>query len=220
MTYLFLGEDLPSKDSKIAEFKKKLLTSKNALHFDYEVLYGHKLEAEALKKALITLPVVSKQRLLVIRDCEKLNTYNQKLILEFIRNPEPNCVLILDSNRSDLREGFIEKLRHTAKVLSFDQGKGVDVSDLKRAIAGHRGADALKILAHLFSQGEAPLRILGFLVWYWRRTRREIALNSFKEGLLALQNADLNIKRSRLKPEHAIELAVVQLCSCGAYAGR
>jgi hypothetical protein len=35
----------------------------------------------------------------------------------------------------------------------------------------------------------------------------------FEKGLLALGEADLNIKRSRLKPEQALELLVVKLCA-------
>ena len=34
-----------------------------------------------------------------------------------------------------------------------------------------------------------------------------------ESGLLAMQEADLNIKRSRIKPEYALEVLIVKLCS-------
>ena len=39
----------------------------------------------------------------------------------------------------------------------------------------------------------------------------KVSGDNFKQGLFILQEADLNIKRSRLDPEHAIETAVVKL---------
>ena len=58
MSYLFLGNDRPLKDQKINEFKKKYLAQEDALHFDYALLWGNKLDPKELKKSLQVLPVV------------------------------------------------------------------------------------------------------------------------------------------------------------------
>ncbi len=215
MIYLFLGQDNAAKEIKINELKNKILTPAAALKFDYEILYAQKLEPETLKKALIALPAVAKQRLVVIKESHKLNAQNKELVLAFAKDPG-NCVLIIDSDKSQTDESLVKKLGSAAKVVNFKTPTPLNVFNLTRLIGMHKPAEALKILSALLSQGEQPLSIMGGLVWYWKNARREFSLEVFKKGLLALQEADLNIKRSRLKPEHALELLVVKLCSPAA----
>jgi DNA polymerase III delta subunit len=50
-------------------------------------------------------------------------------------------------------------------------------------------------------------------VWYWGKEGRMLAKTKFERGLQALEEADLNIKRSRLNPEYAVEKLVVELMS-------
>ena len=212
MTYLFLGEDTASKDLKIGELKNKFLPSADALKFDYEVLYAQKLEPQALKQALISLPILAKERLVVIRECHKLSPPNKDLILAYLRNPGC-CELVLDSDKWDADDSFVRKLGRAVKVTSFKKEAPLNVFNLTRAIAFKKTGEALKILSALLFHGEQPLQIMGGLVWYWKDARRKLSLEQFKKGLLALQEADLNIKRSRLKPEHALEILVVKLCA-------
>ena len=54
MHVLLLGEDNQRKAQVLESLKSKVL-SKEALNFDYDVLYGHKLSAEELKKNLMSL---------------------------------------------------------------------------------------------------------------------------------------------------------------------
>ena len=57
MIYLFLGSDLPAKDTRIAEIKNKLFKdSQEALAFDLDNLDASQLGDNALKKAFLTLP--------------------------------------------------------------------------------------------------------------------------------------------------------------------
>ena len=72
MHYLLLGENSLAKDQKIAEIKKKLLTSDESLKFDYETLHGTKLDSAVLKKALIALPAVSKKKTYLYPRCWKI----------------------------------------------------------------------------------------------------------------------------------------------------
>ncbi len=74
-------------------------------------------------------------------------------------------------------------------------------------------AQALKILNELLEEGIHPLQIMGGLLWFWGKEKFRLKGDRYNKGLLVLQEADLNIKRSRLLPEHAIEVVVVKLCS-------
>lgn len=214
MIHLLLGEDRLAKDEKISEIKRNCLSSPDALKFDYEVLSAVKLDSDELKKSLITLPAVSPQRLLLIRSIEKLNTKNKDILSEFMRLPDRPVVLILDSDQSSLKGEFFRELEAAAQVARFTtSGKKEDIWAMTRAMERRRPADALKILDALLEDGDAPLKVMGGLVWFWGSIRSRLSKEGFKKGLLVLQEADLNIKRSRLKPEHAVEVAVTQLSS-------
>ena len=57
--YLFLGADKAQKDAQIGEIKKRFLPSRESREFDYELLYGHKLDSDTFKKSLLALPAVT-----------------------------------------------------------------------------------------------------------------------------------------------------------------
>jgi DNA polymerase III delta subunit len=85
------------------------------------------------------------------------------------------------------------------------------VFDMTKLIAAGRPKDALKMLSDFYSEGVHPLQIMGGLVWFWGKEGRLLQKEKFERGLKALEEADLNIKRSRLDPEYAVEKLVVEL---------
>ena len=214
MIYLFLGEDGEAKEQKIAEIKKTCLPSDDALKLDYELLHGSKLDPAVLKKALIALPAISKRRLILIRSVEKLNTQNKKIILDFLQGENQHAVLILDLDEALPKNNFFRKMTDDAEAMCFGRGtaKG-NVFDMTRAMERRNPSGALKILNQLLNGGDHPLQIMGGLVWFWGKSKNRLSRDQFKKGLLVLQEADLNIKRSRLKPEYAVEIAVTKLSS-------
>lgn len=212
MTYLFIGDDSEIKNLQIDALKQKFLTPPSALSFDYEVLYAHKLEPEILKKALVALPVFAKKRVIIVREYHKLSPHNKTLIVEFAENPA-SCVLILDAEKLENDDELLKPSQRPVKIIRAFKKEESTLFDLTRAVMAHQSADALKVTYQLLSKGEHPLQILGGLVWFWTKSRAQLPETRFREGLLALEEGDLNIKRSRLKPEHALEVLVVKLCS-------
>ena len=211
MTYLFLGEDGLAKDQKISETKKKILKSDGALKFDYDVLHGHKLDPAELKKSLLALPAFSPQRLVVIRTVDKLDAQNKTLILDFLKRELSHVVLILETDEAQLPAAFMQSLKSFVKVSNFHKGVKQNVFDMTNEISRRNPEGALKILSTLLSNGVHPLQIMGGVVWFWGKLRHQLSLERFKEGLNILQEADLNIKRSRLLPEYTLEVLVVKL---------
>lgn len=214
MAYFFLGQDRKAKDAKIAELKRKLLTSAEALEFDYESLYAHKLDHDVLKKALIAFPAVARERLVVIRESHRLDPHHKELLLDFFSKKNDKTIIILDSDELSPADSFVKSLNRWVKVMSFGQvDRELNVFDMTKAMGLRRSEEALKILAVLLSQGIHPLQLMGGLVWFWGKSRERLPQEKFKKGLMVLQEADLNIKRSRLKSEYAVEVAVVKLCT-------
>ena len=213
MTYLFLGEDTLAKDQKIAELKKKILVPPQSFQFDYELLSAAKLEPDVLKKALMAFAAIAAQRLIMIRECHRLSPQNQEIIFQFLEKSCNHAVLVLDADEWDHKNTFLKKVRRMVELVEFSTSSKLNVFDLTKAIDLKKESEALKILDHLTGQGIHPLQVLGTLVWFWGQARYSVSGEKFEKGLLALQEADLNIKRSRLKPEYAVEFLIVKLCS-------
>jgi DNA polymerase III delta subunit len=211
MIYLFLGEDLAAKDAKIAEIKNKIFKdAQEALVFDFDNLDAKELKSDALKQALLTLPVVVPHRLIVLRQIHKLKSADMQVLINFCQRPASHCDLILESSEPMLK-GDLKDLPMHAKGMVFGKPEGPNVFDMTKLITAHRSADALKMLNGFYENNVHPLSIMGALVWYWSKEGKACGRERFERGLQALEEADLNIKRSRLEPQYAVEKLVVEL---------
>jgi len=211
MIYLFLGDDLPAVDARIAEIKNKFFRdSQEAVAFDFDNLDGSQLGTDALKKALLALPVVAPHRLILLRQVHKLKSADIRVLINFCQRPAKHCDLILESSETALK-GDLKDLPLYAKGAVLIKPIGPNVFDMTKLITAHRSGEALKMLDGFYRADAHPLQIMGALVWYWGKEGKPLGKERFEKGLRALQEADLNIKRSRLDPQYAVEKLVVEL---------
>ena len=112
------------------------------------------------------------------------------------------------------------KSRIAYALLSLQEKFGVDAAGFlnivlsRQDLASYTGTTyetLFKMMNEFYNQGMYPLQMMGALVWYWGKEGRALGPQRFERGLKALEEADLNIKRSRLLPEYAIEKLVVEL---------
>ncbi len=211
MTYLFLGEAPAEKEKRIFEIRDKVLPSSDARQFDYEVLYADKLSPAVLKERLTALPTLAPHRMVVLHSCEDLSSQNRELIREILSGRPEHLVLVMTSDTLSAKDAFVQALKPLAKVAELGQKEEIDVFQLTNAMDRRQLAEALRILSELMEKERHPLQLMGVLIWFWRQKKNRLSAEKFEEGLLALQEADLNIKRSRLAPDHAMETLVVKL---------
>ncbi len=211
MTYLLLGEDPLAKDQKINELKEEILPSSDALAFDYENLDGTEVDARALRKAFLTLPVIGRRRLIVLRFAHKLDAQAKEMLLQCVAQKRDDVVLILEAGDTEAGNAFMKSLAAHSKVINVATRKRQNVFDVTNALSARDPVEACAVLNNLFAQGDHPLQIMGGLIWFWGKSRPRLSDDNFRKGLEVLQEADLNIKRSRLKPEYSMELVVVKL---------
>ena len=211
MIYFFIGEDETAKDLKIAELKKNL-PSEEALQFDFQTLWSQALDPKELQRSLMALPAIASKRLLLIREAHRLKEPHKDIIARFVESSAKHLILVLDFFELDLKTAFVRKVTPFVKIVNFKKALKSSVFDMTTSIANRNAAEALKILYALLTEGTHPLQIMGALVWFWGKSRNQLPKKSFERGLETLQEADLNIKRSRLNPQHAVELAVIKLC--------
>jgi len=211
MTYLLLGEDEPKKNDRIETLKGQALRTPEARSFDGEIFYAAKLDPHDLRRSLLSLPAVAPQRFVLIHTCHKLTPRNKDVLLDFLKEEQDHVFLVLESSGWGPGDAFVKKLRPFVTIESFETAVPSNVFDMTRLISRGRSAEALKLLFDLFGEGQHPLQIMGALVWFWGKQRARLDRKRFERGLRTLQEADLNIKRSRVKPDHAVEFAVVKL---------
>ncbi len=210
MIYFFLGDD-KKHDTQILELKQKYLTTPLALQFDCDVLTATKLDKDSLKKTLLLVPAVSKQRLIVIRDCHQMNEDNKTFLVDFVSHRPDEVVLILESRELTSQDSFVKRLKSFAKISESFIEEKTNVFSMTRALSERRLSEALKILSELLMEGVHPLQIMGGVVWFWGKTRSQLSFYQFENGLKVLEEADLNMKRSRLKPDYTLEVLITKL---------
>jgi DNA polymerase III delta subunit len=211
MVYLFLGDDFIAKDAGIIAIKNKFFKdSPEALSFDFDNLDASKLPDDALAKSFLTLPAIAPVRLIVLRQVHKLKSADIKVLLNFCQKPSEYCDVILESAEKTLK-GDLKDLGLYAKTVVFAKPEGPNVFDMTKLITAGRCAEALKMLNRFYDDNVHPLQIMPALVWYWSKEGRVCGKERFQRGLKALQEADFNIKRSRLDPQYAVEKLVVEL---------
>jgi DNA polymerase III delta subunit len=211
MVYLFLGDDLSAKTARIAEIKNKLFKDfQEALSFDFDNLDAKELGADQLAKAFLTLPAVAPHRLIILRNVHKLKSPDVEVLLKFCQNPAKHCDVVLESQENILK-GDLKDLALHAKGVVMARPEGPNVFDMTRLMNSQRGGDALKMLDGFWRADVRPLAIMGALVWFWGKEGKPLGKERFERGLKALEEADLNIKRSRLQPQYAVEKVVVEL---------
>lgn len=215
MIYLLKGDDYRAKEAKIDELKAKYLVHPDAPRFDFDNLNAEKLPPAELKKSLVALPAVNPQRLVFIRNIQKAAEQNQKILLDFAQDPADHCVVIADISGPS-QKGFLTQLSKIAQKLEFGTGKKTLVWDITKQIESRNPKEAVRLLSMMISDGNHPLQIMGGFVWFWGRMKTKIPAARFQQGLRELQAADLNIKRSRLQPEHAVQILVTKLCLLAA----
>jgi len=211
LAYLLTGTESEQKIRFIEDLKDQILPSQEARRFDYELLYGHKLDPKEFKKAMLSLPAVSERRLLVVRTAHKLSAENKNLVIQFLDSKQVHCCLVLEGEGIRSTDNLAKKIKAVGSVVDFSGKAALGIFDMTREIERGRTPEALKTLSSLLAQGIHPLQMVGALIWFWRKSGQRLGMERYTQGLEVLKTVDLNIKRSRLKPEQAMEIAVVQL---------
>jgi len=217
MTYLIIGPDVQHTEAKIAELKRQYIPSPDSVSFDCETLYAHRLDSDVLRKALLALPVFSTKRFVLLRECHKLTEHNRQLIVDFLSGKPTHLIIVMESESLKVSDSFVKTLKPLVEIVQGKTPRAVNVFDVTRCLSRNQPAQALKILYGLLADGAHPLQLLGGLVWFWSESRDSMTTENFQAGLQALQETDLNIKRSRLKPEYSLEVLIVKLCGLMNY---
>ena len=210
MVYLFIGADPPSKEIQLKKIKQEFL-SKGTEQFNQDILYAKELHLKELQEKLLSLPVNSPKRLVIIKGLQDLKEEVKPFLLHYVKKPFKQVILILDTESNYLKSGeFINSLARQVKVLRFKEMPELNTFTLGRAIMMKRPDYALATLNQLLQNGERPERILGGLRYICDKDSASTL--ETKKRLKLLLTCDIEIKTGKLKASFALEKLVVRLC--------
>ncbi len=210
MLYLFIGQDLPAKDAALKRIKEESLTRKLE-DFNLDVLYAEKLTLKELQEKLLSIPLNSHKRIVLIKDAQELQKAIDDFIAVWAARQDKSTILILDIGSERTKAAFLRSLSKYAKVIRFKEEIIPSAFNLSRQIEKRQSGKALLILNQLIKEGEPVERILGGLRYSLENNM--VNPRGLRLRLKLLLNCDIEIKTGRLKPVFALEKLVVNLCA-------
>ncbi|MFH0855903.1 MAG: hypothetical protein V1869_05295 [Candidatus Omnitrophota bacterium] len=216
MVYLFTGLDAPLKDSplsskdiRLKQIREEFLP-KEVEQFNLDNLYAESLKLKELQERLLSLPVKSSKRIIVIRNAQELGPDIDDFIIEWAKTGNKDTILILDIESTSKKENFLKNIYKYAKTFRFKEPQALNTFNLTRALEQRRPDYALKVLEQLLKDGERPERILGGLRYALERSR--LSPTEIKQRVKFLIDSDLEMKTGRFKPVFILEKLIVRLC--------
>jgi len=210
MVYLLIGQDIAAKEVQLKKIKQEFLPSE-LQDFNLDTLYAKESTLKDIQERLLSIPLKSVKRIMVIKDAHLLDEESRNFLLAFFKKPQKELVLVLDFAQYDSRDELIKNISAGGQILRFKETVNPDTFALNRQIQLKKTDSALRLLNQLLENGEAPERILGGLRYAWEK--QDAASLNARKKLKLLVSADLEIKTGRLKPAFALEKLVVNLCS-------
>jgi DNA polymerase III delta subunit len=209
MVYLLIGQDIAAKENQLKKIKQEFLPPE-LQDFNLDTLYAKEIILKDIQERILSIPLKSAKRIIVIKDAHLLDEGSRDFLLAFSKKPHPQLILVLDFAQYDYKDEFIKGICAHGRLLRFKETTNPDTFALNRQIELRKTDSALRLLTQLLKNGEAPERILGGLRYAWEK--QDIQSLSAKRKLKLLLGADLEIKTGRLKPAFALEKLVVSLC--------
>ncbi|MFA7283386.1 MAG: hypothetical protein WC066_02430 [Candidatus Omnitrophota bacterium] len=207
--YLFTGQDIAAKEEQLKKIEREFLPFE-LQDFNLDRLYAKEIKLKDIQERLLSLPLKSSKRLIIIREAHLLGKDSRQFLLDFSGKPHPQLVLVLDFPRYDYKDEFIKGILPHANLMRFKEDVVPDAFTLSRQIEMKKADTALRILSQLLKNGEAPERILGGLRYAWEK--QGAGSPGAGKRLKSILNCDLEIKTGRLKPVFALEKLVISLC--------
>lgn len=205
---VLIGRDFLAKEEAIHKIKRQLLDIKIE-SFNLDILYGKELTLEHLQERLLSLPVKSSMRVMVVKCAGELKEEIKEYLSRYIKKPFSHVSLVLDFDFVKFKDKFVKQLVEFCPVRRFGEEIPVNTFALSRQIETKKPAQALRMLHQLLEQGEKPERILGGLRVAAEQNAGYPAKTARKFKFLLMCDSD--IKTGRVKPLFALERLIVRL---------
>ena len=124
--FLFFGPESYVAEEAIARLKKSLI-GPGMEGFNFDTYQGSEVEAGALLDTVLTFPVGSSKRLVVVRGIEGIREEVRKALIPYMEDPSPSTCLVLTTAKIDRRRKFFKKIESAGTVVACYPLQGADL---------------------------------------------------------------------------------------------
>lgn len=94
--------------------------------FNYEVIEGGRLSADAILAAVTTLPMMAKRRMVLVRDLSGLSAKELEKLIPYVEDPAPETVLVALCPKLDGRIKFFQRAKKAGWVHQLSAPKKLE----------------------------------------------------------------------------------------------
>lgn len=116
--YFFYGDEPYLIDQIPSRFKQSVL-DESTYDFNYSLFYAGDADIQIIKDTIETLPVMTMQRLVIVKNCQQFNEKEWQDLQSVISNPVESTVLVMMADKIDKRKKGIKLLMDHAVTSEF-----------------------------------------------------------------------------------------------------
>lgn len=116
--YFICGSDEYLRDQTLLEIRKKVLTE-GLEDFNLNVFYGDKISGSEINDVAVTLPMMAKKRLVIVKSAQSLKERDWGALTGFLENPEESCCLVFLFDKVDKRKKFFKTASKSGVIVDL-----------------------------------------------------------------------------------------------------
>jgi DNA polymerase III subunit delta len=164
MTYAELNRDIERRDipcllflygeetfllDRTLERLRDVAVPVDARDFNYNLYHGKETSAETILDTVLTLPVFTARRLVLVKEAQELSAASLDAFLPYLTNPAPETILVFTADKIDGRKKFFQEFKKRGVLVEFkrlyDNQIPTFVQDQARAAGRSLTGDALAL---------------------------------------------------------------------------
>jgi DNA polymerase-3 subunit delta len=134
----FHGEDVDSLEEGLRLTVESLLEP-DQRDFNLQQFTGRDNDIEGILNAAQTLPVLAPRRVVVVKNVQELAAAHQPLLIDYLRQPVPQTVLVLTATSADKRQRLFQTLAKNGLWVDFPRPRESQLAVLVKEKGAGRG---------------------------------------------------------------------------------
>lgn len=114
--YFFYGAENYFKNQALDIIFSKYVTSQTS-SFNRDIFYGDDGDAAKIVNTVLTIPMMSEKRVVVVKNYQRLSQPGKELILKYCKQPVSQTILVLVAEEIDFRNKIYSSLRNFAECI-------------------------------------------------------------------------------------------------------
>jgi len=114
--YLLAGNEQFLKEDTLTRLKSTFL-DKKSWQFNFNVFYGASASAKEILECAATSPFLGRKRVVLVRQFTDLSVSDKALLLSYIKAPQRQTLLILETSQGNLYQNSLAEICRHARVI-------------------------------------------------------------------------------------------------------